>query len=396
MKSPTPEKPKTRATTRTTKLSAPKPTKTTTRTTAASSGTTKPSSAPRNETELSWQQDGSVRQAFNASRIVLEDLGLAHDLSNMQNVSTRDPKTGRMIRRTVPANRQAQSDGLSAVLKGKSTAGIDFDLNILFVSPQTSQITIKAISSNQPKEILKEHSEFLKQQITETIERKPTESQDKADSTPYPKTMTFNRTANQVSKAIYDWANRERFERDSQGQDRFYKFIHCQCGSGIGLNFTIRLIDTNKARLEIEALNYEGKDEFKTILQGLQEVLEELKTGQTNQQVAYTEIMTLNKTVPLVQDAIILWAKNKGFQVSSKYSGGDQFYRYCSFDTASGIDFNFKMRLTESNQTTLEMNIRNHEDKEDFPMILKSLQDMLAELNQDKPVPENAASQDID
>jgi predicted transcriptional regulator len=336
----------------------------------------------QNVHKMSWEEKCSVEQAFSASMQTLGKLELATDLDRTRNIRVRNPRTGRIGNTQVSTNRDARSDGLSATLKGRSTANVDFHITILLMPPESCRILIMATSPNQPEDVLEQHSHFLKQKISEAIQNPEAEVAN--EPVPYPQTMVFERSVDQVYSAIrHGWAEKERFEFDGDGRDRYYKVIDCTCGSNIKLKFTMHLIDTNKTKLEIEASNYEEKEEFNMIIQRLTDTLQTLKEEQADSQQGYTETMTLDHSVAAVHDALIGWVKSSNF-TTSRNSGGDQFYRYFSFTTGSRIEFYFQMRLVDTNKTQLKMTISQQEDKEEFPMILKSLQEALERIGENQ------------
>ena len=71
------------------------------------------------------------------------------------------------------------------------------------------------------------------------------------------------------------WADKQGFERGkSGGRDKYYQLITCETGSGIRFEFILRLVESDQTKLGIDVSHYEGKEEFRMILQGLLEALE--------------------------------------------------------------------------------------------------------------------------
>jgi hypothetical protein len=186
-----------------------------------------------------------------------------------------------------------------------------------------------------------------------------------------------------VYNSIYAWAERQGFERDgSSSYDKYYRGITCKTGSNIRFEFTMRLVDANQTKLEINTLYYEGKDEFKLILQSLMDVLDSLKTATpraAQEKVPYPKTLVLNCSVDTVADAISGWIGQMSFK--GDQTRGDQFYRYLGCRTGSGIRLWFEMRLIGENKTRLLINASGYANKEEFPMILKSFEDILAGLD---------------
>lgn len=343
---------------------------------------------PLNEYKVSWQEDCSVEQAFAMGAKVLEDLGLRQETRQTRVVQTRDRQTGRTITQRVPVSeRGGASDSLSAVLEANTTGDIQFKIRILLMPPQSSEITITAASASQPQDVLKKQSDYLRQKISEAIAQSPLQE----EPVPYPQTMTFDYNTDQVYDVLLRWAEKKGFKRDGGGGDPYYKTFSCETASNIRFQFSMRLIEANKTKLEMNIYNYENKDEFRMILADLMESLEALKTANVLPQAAsepkpYPEELLVNYTVGDVALALEKWIDQMRFQ--EKQSSGDQFVRTVTCVTASKIRFNFRMNLVESNQTKLRIWIRDYAQKEDFPMILKSLQEVLKTLEEGNPTVE--------
>ncbi|MCE5185769.1 MAG: hypothetical protein LLF76_06555 [Planctomycetaceae bacterium] len=333
---------------------------------------------PSNEYKTSWQENCSVERAFAAGAKVLEDLGLRQEARQTRMVQTRDPRTGRTIAQRVPVSeRGGASDSLSAFLEANTTGDIQFKVRMLLMPPESTEITIAATSISQPQDVLKKQSDHLKQKISEAIGQQPLQE----EPVPYPQSMIFDCGTSQVYDALYKWADKKGFNRNNGGGgDQYYKTFACNSASNIQFQFSMRLIDVNKTKLEISIFNYENKDEFKLVLADLLKSLEALKTVNTQPQAAsepkpYPEELLINYTVGDVAQALGNWIDKMRFQ--EKQSSGDQFVRTVTCVTASKIRFTFRMNLVESNQTKLRIWIRDYAEKEDFPMILRSLQEVL-------------------
>lgn len=350
----------------------------------------------QNTSELSWIESCSVEQAASASKRTLVDLGFgissSTPTSNTRSVTTRDPKTGRTITKQVPitttrtsSTRSSsgsvnfRSDGLSATLMVRSVAGIEFQIVILLIPENACQVTINASSLEQATDILKQQSNHLKQKISQAIQNPEAEPEPVItdESLPYPETMVFDRTIDQVSSTIYNWSQRERFKHSGGGEDKYYRSAYCEGASRIKFEFQVRLINDNKTKLDIRASGYEGKDEFNLILKGLLETLQELQTDQPDSKtVDYIKTISLDHTISSIYQTLVSWIKENSFTFG-RNSGGDAFYRYFSCRTAAGIEFNFQTYLIDTNKTKLEMTVGGQENREEFPMILKSLESAL-------------------
>lgn len=359
----------------------------------------------KNTYKLNWEEKCSVEQATAAAQRTLEDLGLGGPgTSKTRTVTTRDPKTGRMITRQVPVSTgsgsgsvYSKSDGLSAIVAAKSVTGVEYNITILLTPPQSCDISITTVGPH-PTDILSKHVKFIKQQISEAIKNPEAEAEPEIseEPLPYPETMIFNRTVSEVYKAIYNWSSKERFRHSgrSNNDDRYYKSADIECASGIKFSFSMRLIDDNKTKLDIKASGYEGKDEFDLILQGLMETLQELKTDQpVSKTTAYTETKTLNHPISAVYEMLMSWAKENGFSIG-RNAGGDAFYKYFSFNTAAGIGFDFRMYMIGENETKLGMTVTNQQDREEFPMILKSLRETIEALNKTETPTDTASKEE--
>ncbi|MEN8127447.1 MAG: hypothetical protein ABFR90_06535, partial [Planctomycetota bacterium] len=102
--------------------------------------------------------------------------------------------------------------------------------------------------------------------------------------------------------------------------------------------------------------------------------------------IPYPKTMLFDRTVYEVSGPLFDWYQEMSF---SKAGGGrgDLFYREHICATASGIRFTFKMWLLNTNKTKLQIDIQNYEGKEEFPMILKSLEEVLDGIGQSQPEP---------
>lgn len=352
---------------------------------AASKPDTKPAPAkPQvilNEYKVSWNEECEVEQAFAAASKVLEDLGLRLSPDRTRTVPVRDPRTGRTIAQTVPvSDRYGATDALSAFLETTTTGQIKLEIRMLFMPPDSSEIAITATSASQPEHVLKKQSDYLKQRISEKIQQ-PMLSE---EPVPYPQTMTFDSSPDAVHGILIQWADRKGFRRETSSEsDRYYKTLLCSSASVIRFQFTMRLVDENETRLEIKIDNYQGKGEFKMILRELLESLESVETQPNTAQepVPYPEELILNADLPTVSAVLAQWMSDKQF--NPEQSSGDRFTRSAGCTTASQIRFRFYMKLMNDSQTKLRIYVSNYKDKEDFPLILKSLEDVLKKLKQD-------------
>jgi hypothetical protein len=198
--------------------------------------------------------------------------------------------------------------------------------------------------------------------------------------------MVFDRAVEDIYDAINNWASKGQFRHNGRDRsDRYHKASEVECGSGIRFYFTMRLVNDNKTKLEIKVSGYEGKDEFDFILRGLMESLEVLKTDQPGSKTsAGTKTKTLNHSIAAVNDTLMSWVKENSFSISRNV-GGDAFYKYLYCSTAAGIDFKFQMYMTGINETKLDMTVSDQKDREEFPMILKSLEAALDGIGQAEP-----------
>ena len=228
---------------------------------------------PQNECEMSWEVIGSVEQANAASWQVLNDLGLGINTRKTRTVTTRDPKTGRTISKQVPLDSYSKSDGLSAVLETKTALGVTFRIEMLLKlsSPQTTQIIIRAVGSNQPRDILCQQCKILQNKINKAIQHPKQE--EKAKPAPYPKTIILEHEVSEVYEILYEWSKNMEFDCQSPRGDVFYKALSVNTGSGIDLRLVMRSVDSNKTKLEMDVHDYEGKEEFSMILKSLEDAL---------------------------------------------------------------------------------------------------------------------------
>lgn len=342
----------------------------------------KPKPPQLQEFTIRWDEACPVQQAFEAAAWVLEDLGLAQGLIDYTTQRVHNPRTGRIeTRQVMSGNRSARRDKLSAYVEGQATADIKFAISILLTPPESSVMTLTATSQTQPEAVLEQQSLYLKEKISEAIAAEPAEPAD-PPAVPYPQTMLLERAVPAVTDTLMVWADRQGFQRGSRGErDQYYRVVTCETGSGIRFEFTLRLVEPERTRLDIEASNYEGKEEFGMILRGLMETLENMNAPSPQaaaEQKPYPEMLMLNHTVSHVAGVLGAWIQNMKFG-SGAYQG-DAFYRTISFKTGSGISLRFYMKLVDTETTKLSIYISDYERKEEFPMILKSLEEVLAEL----------------
>ena len=79
-----------------------------------------------------------------------------------------------------------------------------------------------------------------------------------------------------IEEGLCEWGRKMQFKVGKQTGDVFYRNIIVQSGSSIHFNFVIRQVDTQEVKLEIFIRHYEGKGEFKMIIESLNEVLNKL------------------------------------------------------------------------------------------------------------------------
>jgi len=332
---------------------------------------------PLKEYRETWREECAVEQAYLAAVSVLEDLGLRQSSGQSRTVTTRDPRTGRTITQQVPSGSGGRSDGLSAFLEAGTTAGIQYRINMLLVPPASTEITIFASSQNQPESILRSQSEYLRQKIAEAIQQGPVQE----ESVPYPKVMVFDSGTNGVYSSLIQWATKQGFKLNTSEGDQYYRSLSCTSASGIQFQFFIRLIESNKTKLEMNVSDYQNKEEFAVILQGLTEALENSNDSPSaaEEPVPYPESVIINSRIDPIATSIEDWIGRMGFGEKKMY--GDQFVRTMTCKTASSIRFTFKMNLIDTNQTKLQIWIRDYDHREEFPMILQSLKELLEKLN---------------
>ena len=104
----------------------------------------------------------------------------------------------------------------------------------------------------------------------------------------------------------------------------------------------------------------------------------------------YPKTIIIEHEVSDVYEILYEWSRKMEFDCQAPR--GDVFYKTLSVNTGSGIDFRLVMRSIGSNKTKLEIDAGSYEGKEEFPMILKSLEDALAGLEEDKNVCEEITS----
>lgn len=341
---------------------------------------------PKHEYNVAWQQDCTVQQAFSASRKVLEDLDLKVSGSGSRTVQTRDPKTGRTIRRNVPYS-GGRSDDLSAQINADSVAGIGFELTFLLLPPKSCEFSILAASSKQEKEILKKQSHFLKARIMEAIQQDASEPEAAGVADKGLEAFILDCTMGQAYDLIYQWGKKWNFNQKDAGGDSFtYKYLSYIAGSDIRFDFKFRMIDSQKTKLELEVNNTDGKDEYAVIRRSLNDAI---KGGPSVTTASYADTKLLEKTIFELTKALEDWAQAN--RLSWKEGKRDVFYSsgYCY--TSSGIYLSFTMRRIDANQTRLEITASKYEGKDEFPMVLKSLEAALAELEKPAEVVEAAA-----
>jgi hypothetical protein len=202
---------------------------------------------------LSWPLNYSVQTAYiPLSSLIYTQLGLDM-LDNPQGEGKLRPEV----------------DYMSAVLKARSAMGVVFEVTLLSDSPETCTATITTSSQTLPKDFLKTHTEFLKEQINQAL------GQPSDDSSPakYPKMMIVDQPTDVVAGKISAWGRNQGFRGSGGGSDQYYKHLSYSSSSNIEFGFSMRLIDTNKTKLNIYVSNHQGKDEFPMILKSLEEVL---------------------------------------------------------------------------------------------------------------------------
>lgn len=215
---------------------------------------------------VSWTEECGVRQAFSAALGSIEQLGI--------NQIPRSNVRGSSLEK-VPIANYDTGDELSASLYAVATADISFQVKMLLLPPESTEITIIAASETQPRDILKKQSDYLKQKISERIAH-PTLPDEQVI---LPKTMTFDGTPDGVYWVLSQWADKKGFKRVNTGNgDQYYRSLSCSSASGIRFFFGMRLVDSGTTRLDIKVSNYENKDEFTIMQSDLLEVLESIQS----------------------------------------------------------------------------------------------------------------------
>lgn len=215
-----------------------------------------PASKQDHEFHISWQESCSVQRAFEATNELLYGtLGLKK-VAYKGSSGLQEPVV----------------DSLSAILKARSTT-IFFDVTISLLTSDTCTLTIQANSNSQPEHVLKTHSLFLKEKISEAIHKQP----DEPEALPYPQVMILDNSIPQVHGTINEWARGANFDVEGSGNyDQFYGRLTCNTESRIRFNFQMRLVDPQKTKLQINIDNFEGKDEFPMILKSLEDAVKGL------------------------------------------------------------------------------------------------------------------------
>lgn len=356
---------------------------------------------PRNVSTLNWEEPCSVELATSAAKRAFGELGLS-DSSKPQKtrtVRTRDPKTGRMLTKQVPIatgnSVYSISDELSGVVKGKSVAGTEFIVHVSLIPPESCHVEIIATGPNPP-EILKKHTAYIQKKISEAIKNPVQEEEVTGEPLPYPETMVFNRPVNEIYKVVYNWGRTEKFHQSGgNSDDKYYQYVEYTSESNIRFIFQIRLVDENRTKLKLKVSGYEEKDEFNMILKSLMDALQELKGDRPESKAAttYTETKILDYPISAVYETFVSWVNEKHFSTRSRASGGDAFYKYMGFQTGGGIEFQIQMRLIDTQKTKLEMTVNNQEGREEFPMILKSLEDTLTNIEVKETIVDKAVQE---
>lgn len=93
----------------------------------------------------------------------------------------------------------------------------------------------------------------------------------------------------------------------------------------------------------------------------------------------YAEPIIFDHPVDPVYFALYNWAAQAGFDIEGA-SGRDKFFGHINCHTESRIHFRFEIALVDTSKTKLRIHVENHEGKDEFEMIRKSLKDALAGL----------------
>lgn len=335
------------------------------------------SSAPADkpgEFAVTWTETCSVEQAFNATnRMLYETLGLGYTYSGNHSVK--------------PA-----MDQISATLRARSTINVEFDVSIFLVSPEKTSIIVKATSQTQPKHILEKHTLYLRSKINEALANEPETAA--AEISPFPQTMVFEGSVDQVYNRLCEWVDAEGLNfsdrnrnSGSRGGDKFYKYIRCGSFSGITFTFHVRKVSSSRVQLQVVPENYKDQAEFSVIYESLEKVLDTLQSGREEVVESHVETRTVPDAVAVVMDRLRSWAKGYGLDWNSDRQDG--FYARADCSTVSGIRFSFLIRRVARDETVVEIRADRYSGKDEFPMVLTSLEKVLAALEKPAEAVEN-------
>lgn len=158
--------------------------------------------------------------------------------------------------------------------------------------------------------------------------------------------------------------------------------VETQSASGIEFRIEMLLQYSNPEITQISIIatssdhsTNELRDQSRILQQKISEGIQNPSLKAVGKSIPYPETVMVACDVETLYDILYNWAGNMGFDLQSMR--GDTFYKGFTFRTGSGVGFKLVMRNIESNKTKLEIGIEDHQDKEEFPMILKSFHETL-------------------
>ena len=166
--------------------------------------------------------------------------------------------------------------------------------------------------------------------------------------------------------------------------DGLSAFVRAKSVTGVDYLISIILMPPESCEISIIATGPNPTDILKKHSVFIQKKISEAiqKQVDISASIPYPKTLMLDSDTNEVYSIVNGWRESNHFTTVATEGprDGDLYYRQLNCRTASGVQIHFSMTLIDTNKTKLKVDIQGYEAKEDFPMILKSMEDMLKKL----------------
>ncbi len=327
------------------------------------------------------------------------DLNDTHDGEQDQKfrtIRTRDPKTGRIITKQVPVKPSNDEQPKTRTVRIRDPkTGETIEKQVPINLPGKDQPKTRTVRTRDPKT----GRAITKQVPVTTTSSKPT-TPGECELT-WSEKCTVRQAYDAIQALFYETLGLSKLPIGQGGSVAIDKISAKVRGrSANNVIFSVYVV-FDAPDVSIITLKAEGKTQRSDILKKqtlfirskISEAIAKKPEVVDVKPVSmpYPKTLILDHSIDHVYSVVYGWQKNEKFRLDNRGYSSGKYYKRLRCSTGSGIDFSFSIRMIDVNKTKLVIDVKDFEGKDEFKMILKSLEVALKALEQPAEVGETAA-----